>query len=167
MYDFIVSVYNSKIFLLTAVIFLLYLYIKHVKYNYWHSKNVHHDKPILLVGNILPLATGSESIGNVIKASYDKFKQHKFHGLYMLLKPALIITDPELIRMILIKDFNKFADRGLYNNEKVDPLSGNLFQIGGERWKILRAKMSPTFTSGKLKQMFLLIMETFVLIYQM
>lgn len=77
----------------------------------------------------------------------------------MLHKATIMINDPELIRLVLIKEFNKFPDRGLYFNEKIDPLSGHLFLLPGERWRILRAKLSPTFTSGKLKQMFPLLRE--------
>lgn len=97
--------------------------------------------------------------GNTVKENYEKFKHHRFHGIYMFHKPILMINDPELIRMIMIKEFNKFPDRGLYFNEKVDPLSAHLFFLPGERWRHLRAKLSPTFTSGKLKQMFPLLKE--------
>lgn len=95
----------------------------------------------------------------MVKDSYEKFKKHRFHGVYMFYQPILMINDPDLIRQVLIKDFNKFRDRGLYYNEKVDPLSGHLFFLPGENWKKLRAKLSPIFTSGKLKQMFPLIKE--------
>lgn len=94
-----------------------------------------------------------------MKENYEKFKKHRFHGIYIFHQPLLLINDPELIRHVLIKDFNKFRDRGLYYNEKVDPLSGHLFLLPGEKWRKLRAKLSPTFTSGKLKQMFPLIQE--------
>lgn len=78
----------------------------------------------------------------------------------MFYQPVLMINDPELIRQVLIKDFNKFRDRGLYHNETVDPLTSNLFFLPGEKWRKLRAKLTPTFTSKKLKEMFLLLKET-------
>lgn len=75
----------------------------------------------------------------------------------MLHTPHLIINDPELIRLIMVKDFNNFHDRGLYFNKKIDPLTGHLFFLPGEEWKHLRSKLSPTFTSGKIKQLFPLV----------
>lgn len=77
----------------------------------------------------------------------------------MLSNPILMVNDPELIRVVLVKEFARFRDRGLYFNDKVDPLTSNLFFLPGEKWRKLRSKLTPTFTSGKLKQIYPLIKE--------
>ena len=94
-----------------------------------------------------------------MQESYERFKSNPFHGLYMFHIPHLVINDPDLIRLIMIKDFAHFHDRGLYYNNEVDPLSGHLFFMPGEEWRYLRSKLSPTFTSGKIKQMFPLVQK--------
>jgi len=70
-----------------------------------------------------------------------------------------MIRDPEIINNILIKDFSYFTDRGIYVNFSNEPLSEVLFLMNNPRWKILRSKLSPAFTSGKLKQMYSQIEE--------
>lgn len=75
-------------------------------------------------------------------------------GIYTLLRPVLLARDPEFIKTILIKDFSYFIDRRVQFNEDYDPVQGHLFALPGHKWKPLRNKLSPTFTSGKLKAMF-------------
>lgn len=77
----------------------------------------------------------------------------------MLHTPVLMVNDVELIKQILVRDFSNFSDHGVNGNEKIDPLIGNLFFLSGEKWRIMRMKLTPAFTSGKLKHMFPLIME--------
>lgn len=44
--------------------------------------------------------------------------------------------------------------------EEVDPLMGkNLFSMKGQRWREMRATLSPAFTSSKMKGMFILMTE--------
>lgn len=58
-------------------------------------------------------------------------------------------VDQEMIKNVLLKDFQHFVDHGLYSNPKVDPLTGGLFLLEGDTWRTHRAKLTPTFTSGK------------------
>lgn len=46
----------------------------------------------------------------------------KFVGIFFGLKPVFMPLDLEIVKNILIKDFNHFTDRGEYINEKDDPI---------------------------------------------
>uniref|UniRef100_A0A171B5Z2 Cytochrome P450 6HF1 n=1 Tax=Triatoma infestans TaxID=30076 RepID=A0A171B5Z2_TRIIF len=53
----------------------------------------------------------------------------------------------------MIKDFKSFYNRGTNSDPNFDPLSANLVFLEDTDWKILRQKLSPVFSSGKLKCM--------------
>jgi cytochrome P450 family 6 len=63
------------------------------------------------------------------------------------------VRDADLVRSILVKDFDSFDNRGVFCDEENDPTSANLFALPGMKWRNMRAKLTPVFTSGKLKSM--------------
>ncbi|KAK4303663.1 hypothetical protein Pmani_024333 [Petrolisthes manimaculis] len=63
------------------------------------------------------------------------------------------------MKLILTKDFDHFTDRPAITPEK-DNISGQAIgNAKGEEWKVLRAIMSPTFSSGQVKRMFSLMCQ--------
>lgn len=142
-----VNFFTYFLILLTA----LYFWAKH-RYTYWSRKGIEYVEPSLIGGNIPNTLFQRENVIMELKGVSDRVKG-RFGGFYMLTNPALMVNDPELIKQILLKDFEYFTDRGLYENEEVDPLTANLLISGGEKWRNMRHKVSPAFTSGKLKQM--------------
>jgi cytochrome P450 len=71
-------------------------------------------------------------------------------------EPVLTIADPELIKLVLVKDFNKFTNRKELKTEH-HIINNTLFFSRGEQWKRIRSIISPTFTSGKMKKMYSMI----------
>ncbi|XP_076173237.1 putative cytochrome P450 6a20 [Ptiloglossa arizonensis] len=138
----------------------LYIYYKFYVFNFWRKRGVFYIKPSFPTGNILPLVTGRTSQAKFFRDAYEQYKNHRLVGIYMFHKPFLMVNDPDLIRDILAKEFTNFHDRGIFCNEETDPLSGHLFQLPGKKWRNLRVKLTPTFTSGKIKQMFPILKET-------
>ncbi|XP_073813629.1 cytochrome P450 6a9-like [Musca autumnalis] len=123
-------------------------------YNYWKRRNVAHDPPHWMLGNFKGL-TENRSIAECVQTVYDKYKNTgPCFGFYWFTKPSAMVVDPQLIKQILIKDFAKFSDRGMFHNPEDDPLSGQLFNLDGPKWKNMRAQLSPAFTSGKMKLIF-------------
>ena len=131
-----------------------YIYYKLHIFKFWQKRGVFYVEPTFPTGNIMPIVIGKRSQAEFFGDIYHRYKQHPLVGIYMLHKPFLIINDLDLIRDVLAKQFTNFHDRGFFCNEKTDPLSGHLFQLPGKKWRNLRVKLTPTFTAGKLKQMF-------------
>lgn len=88
---------------------------------------------------------------------YELHKASLFVGIYFA--QLYLLRDAHLIKRVLTIDFNSFHDRGVYCNPVHDPLSYNLFAMPGQRWKNLRAKLTPTFTSRRLNSMLVTIMD--------
>ncbi|KAB0797624.1 hypothetical protein PPYR_08617 [Photinus pyralis] len=138
----------------------LFLYNYAIRNNdHWKKKGVPYVKPTPIIGNFWDVLTFRISIGGLLTKYYNQFKEPYF-GMFILDKPHLIVKGPELIRSILIKDFNYFYDRTVLSDEKCDSLSSSmLFFTKNPEWKYIRNKMTPAFTSGKIKSMFHLIHE--------
>lgn len=141
-----------SLLLATAV----YLYLRHV-YSYWSRHGFPYLVPSIPAGNLKRLTKREKCFGEALFELYRQSTE-PFVGIYLLFKPALLIRDANLIQKILTTDFANFHDRGVYCNPKCDPMSENIFAMSGYRWKTMRAKLSPTFTTGKLKAMLPTIM---------
>lgn len=128
-------------------------------FKYWENEGIPFEKPNIPFGNLKPLIKKEKSFGMAIYDIYNKSKE-PFLGIYLMLRPAILIRDATLCKDVLTQDFGSFHDRGVYVDEENDPFSGNLFSAEGQSWKSLRTKLTPSFTSGKLKAMFPTIMET-------
>ncbi|XP_011702969.1 PREDICTED: cytochrome P450 6k1-like [Wasmannia auropunctata] len=142
-----------------VVLSIVYIYYKFVIFNFWRKKGVFYVKPVVPTGNLTALVIGKAQIGVLFHDVYMKYKHHRVIGMYSLFKPNLLIADLDLIRIVLTKEFKSFHDRGMYCNEKVDPLSNHLVFMSGNKWRNMRVKMTPTFTSAKIKQMFSILKE--------
>lgn len=126
----------------------------HRNFTFWKRWNFPEVEPQFIFGNLKPVAEGKKSFGVRIYDLYLQTKATPFIGIYLFFRPALLVNDITIVKNILNKDFQHFHDRGVYHNVKHDPLSGGLFQLPGTEWKNLRQKLTPAFSSAKLKSMF-------------
>ncbi|XP_055909014.1 cytochrome P450 6g1-like [Eupeodes corollae] len=146
---------------LIVTLTIFYLWMKN-QYSYWKKKNIPYIKPFPLIGSLKEILTMTSCPAEQLAAvCNDKsVKNHPAFGIYLLNRPILVIKDPALSKLILIKEFNKFSDRFASADPHGDPLAfNNLFFLKGAPWREMRTKVTPVFTSGKLKQMFPLIEE--------
>lgn len=151
---FILEMVDVNIFLalLTVASVAVYFYIKRL-YSYWDRIGVKSFAPTFPFGNLAKNVRQKLSIGELI-AEFYRNTSERFVGIYSCLRPNLILCDPELIRNVCGRDFKYFYHRGFNVDEKIDPMTANVLFANGEKWKILREKLSPAFTSGKVKSMF-------------
>jgi cytochrome P450 family 6 len=137
--------------LIGAIIYLANKYF----FSFWTRLKVKQIEPSFVVGNAGKLFTLKSSMGDFFENIYNSYKNERFVGAYLSYSPVLIVNDPELIQNIMISDFSTFHDRPTPGDAAENyPLVGNLFNLRGQKWRDLRIKFSPTFTSGKLKMMF-------------
>lgn len=141
--------------ILTAIIVIvlplvLYAVIKW-KYTYWKRKGLNYIEPEIPYGNSRLLIKRQIPIGDLFENFYKHFKVRgqKHGGVYLAHMPTYIPIDIEIVKNILQKDFSSFINRGIFNDDELDPLGAHLFNLEGEKWKKLRVKLTPTFTSGK------------------
>ncbi|KAH8310482.1 hypothetical protein KR044_001581, partial [Drosophila immigrans] len=143
----------SLIVLGLSLLALGWYYLKH-HYSYWERRGFPSDKnatiPFGCLGSVWRM---EKAMGMAVHEVYLKSKE-RFLGTYLLFRPAVLVRDAELARRVLAQDFASFHDRGLYVDEERDPLSASIFALPGQSWRSMRQKLSPCFTSGKLKAMY-------------
>lgn len=143
---------NDVVFSLILIVLIFYFYVK-LKLNYWKKRGVPHEKPRFLIGNLKGGIKELPFFSFLVTDMYKRFKGPYF-GFYSFLRNNLVIKDLEIIKLILIKDFNKFSDRMFKAHEEVDEVAFNsLLWVPNPTWKLIRSKMSPAFSSGKMKLM--------------
>ncbi|XP_054006351.1 probable cytochrome P450 6a14 [Hylaeus anthracinus] len=141
-----------------ALLLILYYYSTST-YDFWKKRGVPGPKPLPLVGNTKDLMLAKVASTQLVTDIYKKYANEPLVGFFANRMPVLLVKDLELIKDVLIKDFTKFSDRGFNVHERTEPMSTNLLFLETERWRPLRTKFSPTFTSGKLKEMLYLIID--------
>jgi len=136
-----------------SLLALVWYYLKH-HYSYWERIGFPYDKsagiPFGCLGSVWRM---EKAMGMAVYDVYLRSKE-RFLGTYLLFRPAVLIRDAELARRVLAQDFASFHDRGVYVDEEKHPLSANLFSLPGQSWRSMRQKLSPCFTSGKLRGMY-------------
>ncbi|XP_073969720.1 probable cytochrome P450 6a14 [Rhodnius prolixus] len=143
---------------LVSLILTIFLYIFYRAWKtnqHWKEKGIPHPKPMLFFGNNEPSLLEKMPIGQVHEHFCKQFPNEPLFGYYDFMKPTLVVKDIDYIEKIIIKDFAHFVDHGIIPlDDKRNPLDSNLFNMNGKRWKAVRSRLSPIFTTGKLKLMF-------------
>jgi hypothetical protein len=142
---------------IAAIFFGLYLHFTR-NFNFWQKLGIPYVKPKPFVGNLKECVLQKKTIGEELQRIYNEYSDKPYVGIFSFDKPSLLIRDAELVKNILVKDFQNFTDHIFSFEDKVDPVFGNiLVALNGQSWRHLRTNMTPVFTSRKIKMMFCLV----------
>lgn len=103
-------------------------------------------------GHLQKVIFREKSFGLAMNDFYSGTKERVL-GIYLIFKQAILVCDPEIVKMIQTTHIEHFSDRGICPDKKKDPLAANLFSIEYDEWKPLRAKLTPAFSPAKMKKM--------------
>ncbi|KAK7790754.1 hypothetical protein R5R35_012029 [Gryllus longicercus] len=150
------SLFLDLIYVVGSVLLVVYALLSYLR-NRWTRRGIPFADVHPLLGNMKSVVFGPKTITEAVRDFYLKHKNKPFIGFFTFTQPMIMINDLELVKTILIKDFSSFTDRN-FSASASDPLQyHSMFTTKGQTWRNLRLKLTPTFTSGKMKKMFALI----------
>lgn len=145
-----------------SLVICLYFYMTLVKWTYWSKKGVETMETHFPLGSLPEFFTKKRHTNETMKSLFLAKPKLPYYGLYFLKNPILIVQDVDLIRQILVKDFDHFVDRSSgkmtaslrESKSKTDRIwMSQMTSATGDDWKHLRSTFSPIFTAGKMKSM--------------
>ncbi|XP_068226701.1 cytochrome P450 3A29-like [Palaemon carinicauda] len=131
------------------VLYLMYwVRVRRYKHSLFQRLGIPYVKPHLIHGSLFTLrgkdALATNVIGEWLKTYGDVF------GYYMGDKPTIVIKDLDLVKQVLMKDFNVFSNRPKVAI-KINPITHTLIGLRDQRWKDVRSVLAPTFSLAKMK----------------
>lgn len=161
MMSFLTESLTWSLILVSSIVLLIVYQCVLKNWNYFAKQNVKCVRGLPLIGVHYRMIFGRESFYDSFRRLYQALPNERFFGMYDLLgKPAYVIRDPELIKQIGIRDFDHFVNHQFNVHEDTDRLFGrSLFIMRDQRWKDMRATLSPAFTGRKMRLMFSLVAD--------
>ncbi|XP_056264464.1 cytochrome P450 3A40-like [Pseudoliparis swirei] len=133
--------------LLVALITLVFVYSCWT-HGIFKKLGIPGPRPVPFFGTMLGYKKG------FVAFDEECFKKYgKIWGIFDGRQPVMCITDPTMIKAVLIKEcYSVFTNRRNFR------LNGQLYDAVSiaedDQWKRIRSVLSPSFTSGRLKEMF-------------
>ncbi|CAH1394648.1 unnamed protein product [Nezara viridula] len=137
------------------VVLIITSYLSYIwLFGFWDRRNVFNIKFGFTLQTFPKILIRNEHIQDFFVDLYTKYKSHGIVGFYAMFTPMLLVTDPEIVKTVMVKDFNKFTDTGIEIRKDVDPLFAiNPFVAKGiEKWKELRSIQAANLTAVRFKE---------------
>lgn len=103
---------NLSILLVAGFPVVAYIWAKYVN-SYWARNNVPYIPGKVFLGNMMDLL----KFRLCAAEHFAEFYNHKIAqdqpavGVHIFHRPALVLRDPEIIKRVLVQDFNSFSNR--------------------------------------------------------
>ncbi|XP_063415464.1 cytochrome P450 3A11-like isoform X2 [Mytilus trossulus] len=87
----------------------------------------------------------------MIQTDLDLVKKYgRCFGIYQGLVPTLVISDPETIKEVMVKEFSNCPNRRNVLPSR-NELKHSLIHLRDDHWRFIRNTLLPTFSSGKMR----------------
>ncbi|MGH0172837.1 UNVERIFIED_CONTAM: hypothetical protein FKN15_063969 [Acipenser sinensis] len=147
---FLITLSRETWALIFVLLFLLMVY-GIAPYNFFRRLGIPGPRPWPFIGTLLEYRKGFFTFDTECFQRYGKI-----WGFYDGRQPVLAVMDMGIIKTILVKEcYSIFTNR---RNFRINgPMNEALTVVEDEKWRRIRSVLSPTFTSGRLREMFPII----------
>ncbi|XP_078096281.1 cytochrome P450 3A30-like [Mustelus asterias] len=145
------AVLSDQTWILLLTFLLLLAWYSVLPYGLFKRIGVPGPRPLPFIGTVHHYRKGMFGFDTECYKKYGKM-----WGIYDGQQPILSIMDIDLIKTVFVKEFYT-----LFTNRRNIGLNGPLIEsiliVDDDHWKRIRSVLSPTFTSGRLKEMYPII----------
>jgi cytochrome P450 len=126
---------------------IYYFFLLRQRYQYFSQRNIPTPPFRLFFGHLKTL-WNSASFHRQLESWTKQYG--KIYGIYQGTVPTFVVSDPDFLQEVFIKQFFIFhGRRDFFAGAKVS----NLFSASGAKWRRHRHVLNPTFSAAKLKLM--------------
>ncbi|KAL3075817.1 hypothetical protein niasHT_032020 [Heterodera trifolii] len=151
----------SQFFFFFVAIVAAWIFFQYHQKKHWHRLDVPGPNVSIFFGNtIKQIRNGSIDVD---RENFSKYGNS--FGSFLFDRREFCTKDPEMIRQIFIKEFSHFQNRfDFIPGQKEDApksLTRNMLNmLRDDEWKRVRNRVTPAFTTGKLKKLIPILCES-------
>lgn len=141
--------------IISAALTLLYVWTRQHN-GYWSRTRVPHIPASLpFIGHFWPTLSARRSLVDLFGQFYSHpaVREAPIFGVNLFYHPTLFVRHPDAVRQLLVRDFAQFGDHFAHSDTHDALGNSNVLMMRNPLWRRLRQRLTPFFTSGKLRQM--------------